>query len=246
MSQPDVTESTRFSDNPCLEYGTIQQDSGGNSEDGIQLDQETAEEARRKFNRNRKELGWALVLYPAAIITRQLLTNAWNSWCVVLIIVLATGIEAQDLENTETNSDIPTQVLAGMDMSHGSYRLDAFDCDEPEDIITQSIPESCSADTAEEKELEERQEYTILQKVPTFEYPATLCTLRRSRHYYDCVWAFHIRIAAPTKIYAQEVLRIEECMTEHPPRRHLKYLQLKRESSSEERQCYSSVTICFW
>ena len=99
---------------------------------------------------------------------------------MVLIIVLATRIEAQDLENTETNSDIPAQVLAGMDMSHGLYRLDAFDCDEPEDIITQSIPESCSADTAEEKEPEERQEYTILQKVPTFEYPATLCTLCRS------------------------------------------------------------------
>ena len=106
-------------------------------------------------------------------------------------------------------------------MSHGLYRLDAFDCDEPEDIITQSIPESCSADTAEEKEPEERQEYTILQKVPTFEYPATLCTLRRSRHYYDCVWASHIRIAAPAKIYAQENLRIEECMTANNARVYL-------------------------
>ena len=136
MSRPKATESTPFSNNPRLEYGTIQRDPGGNGEDGSQLDQETVEEAQQKFDRNRKELGWALVLYPAAIITRRLLTNAWNSWCVVLIIVLATRIEAQDLENTETNSDIPTQVLAGMDMSHGSYRLDAFNCDEPEDIIT--------------------------------------------------------------------------------------------------------------
>ena len=55
---------------------------------------------------------------------------------MVLIIVLATRIEAQDLEDTEANSDLPTQVLAGMDMSHGSYCLDAFDCDKPEDIIT--------------------------------------------------------------------------------------------------------------
>ena len=144
-----------------------------------------------------------MVLLPATIITRRLLTNIWNSWCVILIIVLATRIEAQDLEDTEGNSDIQAQVLAGMDMSHGSYRLDAFDCYEPEDIITQSIPESCSAETAEEKEPDDRQKYTILQKVPTFEYAATLCTLRRSQHYYNCVWASHIRIAAPTKIYAQ-------------------------------------------
>ena len=90
MSRPNATESTPLSNNPRLEYGTIRRDPGGNGEDGSQLDQETVEEAQRKFDRNRKELGWALVLYPAAIITRRLLTNAWSSWCVVLIIVLAT------------------------------------------------------------------------------------------------------------------------------------------------------------
>ena len=179
MSRSNATESTPFSDNPRLEYGTIQRDSGGNREDGIQLDRETVEENQQKLDRNWRELGWALVLYPAAIITRRLLTNAWNSWCVVMIIVLATQTGAQDLEDIEVSSIPPNQVLAGMDMSHGSYRLDAFDCDEPEDIITQSIPNSCSADAAEEKEFEERQEYTILQKVPTFEYAATLCTLCR-------------------------------------------------------------------
>ena len=96
MSKANATESTPFSDNPHLKCGTIQQDSGGNREDGIQLDQEKAEEAQRKFDRNRRELGWAIVLYPAAIITRRLLTNAWNSWCVVVIIVLATQTGAQD------------------------------------------------------------------------------------------------------------------------------------------------------
>ena len=125
-------------------------------------------------------------------------------------IALATRIGAQDLEGTEVSSDIPAQVLAGMDISHSLYCLDAFDCDEPEDIITQSIPESCAAETEgledTEKEPEVRQEYTILQKVPTFKYAATLCLLHRSRHYYDCVWASHIRKAAPAKIYTQEVL----------------------------------------
>ena len=46
MSRPKATESTPFSYNPRFEYGTIEQDSGGNREDGIQLDQETAEEAQ--------------------------------------------------------------------------------------------------------------------------------------------------------------------------------------------------------
>ena len=114
------------------------------------------------------------------------------------------------MEDTEVTSDLPAQVLKGMDMSHSTYRLDTFNCDEPEDVVTQSIPESCAVETEEqkdvEKEFEARQDYTVLQKVPTFEYAATLCTLRRSRHYYNCVWASHIRIAAPAKIYLQEVL----------------------------------------
>ena len=131
-----------------------------------------------------KQLGCAMVSLPVTIITRQLLTNAHNSWCVVLIIALASRARAQDLEDTEVTSDLPAQVLKGMNMSHSSYRLDAFDCDQPEDIVTQSIPESCTMGTKEpeddEEESEGRQDYTILQKVPTFEYAATLCTLRRS------------------------------------------------------------------
>ena len=158
-----------------------------------------------------------MVLYPAAIITRRLLTNTWNIWCVVLIIALATRIRAQDLEDTEVSSDLPTQVLAGMYMSHSLYRLDAFDCDEPEDVITQSIPDSCAVEAEEQedvdKEFETKQDYTILQKVPTFKYAATLCTQHRSQHYYNCVWVSHIRVAAPAKIYTQEVLQIDECLT---------------------------------
>ena len=125
-----------------------------------------------------------MVLLPVTIITRWLLTNACNSSGVVLVMVLIARVGDQDLEDTEANSGLPAQVLKGMDMSHGSYRLDAFDCDEPEDVVTQSIPESCTMGTKEledkEEESEGRQDYTILQKVPTFEYAATMCTLRRS------------------------------------------------------------------
>ena len=101
-----------------------------------------------------KQLGCAMVLLPATIITRRLLTNAWNSWCVVMIIVLAARVGAQNIEDAEASSDLPAQVLEGMDMSHATYCLDAFDCDEPEDVVTQSIPESCTVKTKEESDLD--------------------------------------------------------------------------------------------
>ena len=101
-------------------------------------------------------------------------------------------------------------------MSHASYQLEAFDCDKPQDIITRSIPSSCNPEIGGELETnnngEVLQDYTILQKVLTFEYSATLCTLRRSRQYFNCVWKSHARIAAPAKIYAQETLRVDECI----------------------------------
>ena len=82
MSQPDATESTPFSNNPRLEYGTIQRDQGGNTGDGTLLDREGEEEAQRQGEqviRNMKQLGCPMVLLPATIITHRLLTNVWNS-----------------------------------------------------------------------------------------------------------------------------------------------------------------------
>ena len=78
-----------------------------------------------------------------------------------------------------------------MDMSHEAYRFGAFDCDEPEDVLTQSISHGCSVKVLDgepqDEEPELKQEYTILQRVVAFKYPATLCIVRRSRFYYDCV-----------------------------------------------------------
>ena len=51
----------------------------------------------------------------------------------------------------------------------------------------------------------------ILQEVTTFDYPATLCTVHRSRGYYNCVWRSHVRIAAPAAIYQQETVPVSEC-----------------------------------
>ena len=104
-----------------------------------------------------------------------------------------------------------------MEMSHEAYDFDAFDCDKQEDVLTQSNPHGCSLNALDGKDLHTnttpKQEYTILKKVATFEYPATLCTLRRSRNYYDCVWKSHVRIAAPPMVYQQEILQVHECAT---------------------------------
>ena len=140
-----------------------------------------------------------MILLPTTIITCRLLTNARNSWCIVMIIVIATEARAQDLEKLTDTNNLPPQVLKGMEMFHKAYRFDAFDCEEPEDVLTQSIPHRCSMKALDGKELDtntaSKQDYTILQRVATFEYSATLCTLRRSRSYYDCVWKSHVRIA---------------------------------------------------
>ena len=95
--------------------------------------------------------------------------------------------------------------------------FDAFDCDELEYVVTQNILQGCTVKTTEDPDSDTnsaaRQDYTILQKVATFKYPATLCTIRRSHHFYDCVWKSHVRIAAPTKIYMHKNLQVHECST---------------------------------
>ena len=86
-----------------------------------------------------------MVLLPATIIPRRLVTNAWNSWCIVMLIVIATEARAQNLETLTGTNGLPPQVLQGMDMSHEAYRF----CDEPEDVLTQSIPHGCSVKALE-------------------------------------------------------------------------------------------------
>ena len=74
-----------------------------------------------------------------------------ESWCIVMIIVITTEARAQDLETLTDTNGLPPQVLKGMDMSHEAYRFDTFDCDEPEDVLTQSIPQGCSVKAWMEK-----------------------------------------------------------------------------------------------
>ena len=142
--------------------------------------------------------------------------NAKSSWWILVLAVAAPSIAAQGSGEAEGEVVPPRRLLDGMPMAHDAYQMEAFDCDEPQDIITRSIPKSCNSEMDEEQEEAHEgvalEDYTILQKVVNFEYTATLCTLQRSRQYFDCRFASHVRVAAPAKIYAQETLRVEDCM----------------------------------
>ena len=76
-----------------------------------------------------KQLACAMILLPATIITRRLLTNVWNSWCIVMIIIITAKVRAQDIETLTETDKLHPQVLKGMDMSHQAKHFDVFDCD---------------------------------------------------------------------------------------------------------------------
>ena len=90
-----------------------------------------------------KKLGCAMILIPATIVTPRMLLNTWNGWRIVMLIIIITGASAQYLESPPGVDSLPPQVRKGIDMSHEAYHFRAFDCDEPEDVLTQSIPHSC-------------------------------------------------------------------------------------------------------
>ena len=120
-----------------------------------------------------------MFLIPITRAACRLVLHAWANWCIRLLVVVVTTVGTQDIDSPPVTETLPVQVRKGMEMSHDAYTVAAFDCDEPEDVLTQSSPH--------EPNLSPRQEYTVLQKVASFEYRATLCTVQQSRNYYDCL-----------------------------------------------------------
>ena len=57
---------------------------------------------------------------------------------------MTVGARAQDTSGVPGIENLPPQVLKGMDMSHQVYQFKAFDCDDPEDVLTHSILHGCS------------------------------------------------------------------------------------------------------
>ena len=112
----------------------------------------------------------------------------WYGWCVLMLAMLAIGTQARDISRPQGSRD---HTEEGVGVPRGTYRLEAYDCSKPEDAMVHNIPQSCptekeGASTAKLSQTPQ-QNYTILQEVVTFDYPPTLCTVHRSRGYYDCV-----------------------------------------------------------
>ena len=125
------------------------------------------------------------MLCPVILVASRWLRHWWG--VLVLILALTAAVVGAQ-EETEVG-DLPPQVLKGMDMSHQAYELEAFNCDDPEEVITQSIPHSCSVKSLGEphltleSEANPKHDYTILKQVSSFEYPAVMCAVRRSCYY---------------------------------------------------------------
>ena len=80
------------------------------------------------------------MLCPVILVAYRWLLYWWGMVCLVLALT-ATGAQAQEEGGI---SELPPQVLKGIDMSHQAYELEAFDCDNPEEVVTQSIHHSYS------------------------------------------------------------------------------------------------------
>ena len=116
----------------------------------------------------------------------------WYGLCVLTLAMLASG----DLWVQAEKEDGPPCLREKRTASQETYHLEAYDCNEPEEIRVYPTPPKCPEIKGLVSPLTlsktKQQNYTILQKVSTFDYPATLCIVHRSRAYYDCVWKSNI------------------------------------------------------
>ena len=153
-----------------------------------------------------------LLFIIAAGTVCKLGIHAWYSWCIAMLVMLAIGVQAQDASRLQDNSSLPS---AGVNVSQEAYRFEAFNSNELEDALIQNIPQGFTAEVqkTQPQELNQapQQEYTILQEVAMFDYPATLCTVHRLWGYYDCVWRSHVRITTPAMVYQQKTVPVREC-----------------------------------
>ena len=110
-------------------------------EEAIELEEREAEEIKQK-NRKLKRSCWALMLCPVVLGAYRWTLYWWGVTCLVLAL-MATGAWAQEEGGISVREELPPQVLKGMDMLHQAYQLKAFDCNNPEEMVTQSIPKGC-------------------------------------------------------------------------------------------------------
>ena len=96
------------------------------------------------------------------------------------------------------------------------YSFSSYDCDRPANVFTQALPGKCCSETPEDepdhiaKEVQ-KVVYGILQEVNYFQYNAILCTVKRSRFYYNCATNSHTRMVKPPEISRPVPIGVAEC-----------------------------------
>ena len=81
----------------------------------------------------------ALLLIPATMAAYRWGVHTWNRWYVAILVVLATGIQAQEVDLLQGSDSLPP----GTNTSQGAYQFEAFDCDDPENVAIQNVPCEC-------------------------------------------------------------------------------------------------------
>ena len=129
----------------------------------------------------------SLLFLSAAGTVCSIGDREWYGPCDLILAMLASG----DLWVKKEEEERLPYLREKRAVSQEKYHLEAYDCSEAEEIKVYLTPLQCP----EIKRLTfpltlgamKQQNYTILQKASTFDYPATLCIVHRSRAYYDCV-----------------------------------------------------------
>ena len=126
-----------FSRGPHLERHSYHRGSRGCTQHGVLAGQKGEREGGEKLGR-----AWELGLSQLKPVDR--LTTTKKKWWLLVMAVTIPRAVAQAAGEVENGGKQPGVVFKGVPMSHASYQLEAFDCDEPQDIITRSIPSNCN------------------------------------------------------------------------------------------------------
>ena len=121
MSQQGVSEPGPPREELWPKYGTINHGTRDFQREGHQLSKEEIEETRRRdeeMNQRVKQMDQTLLLIPVTMVAYRLGIHAWNSWYVAILVILATGVQAQEA-NLSQNRD--GQLLRGINVSQEAY-----------------------------------------------------------------------------------------------------------------------------
>ena len=120
----------------------------------------------------------------------QMASQKWYGPCVFLLTVLASGDLGVQAEEKGRGTNLREHLL------------EAYDCDDPEEMIIYPTREQNDQERVLERG--EVKNYTIIKRRETFDYEATLCAVRRKRDYYQCMNSLYLGATAPPEISRED------------------------------------------